>query len=57
MAALSLNAVRVVALIMRVNSPNPPRIGAIHHCCSPPWITSPARKNPTSIGGRTLKSR
>ena len=25
--------------------------GAIHQPCSPPWMTRPARKNPTSSGG------
>ena len=52
MAALSLNAVKSVAPQNSAVGANPDSTGAIHQPCNPPWMTRPARKNPTSSGPR-----
>ena len=49
-AALSLNAVRTIAVSINGKSPSEPSTGAIHQACIPPCVTKPARKKPTSKG-------
>jgi hypothetical protein len=53
-SALSLNAVNNVQPTKSGSSVRIDRTGAIHHPCSPPWMTRPARKKPTNNG--VLKS-
>ena len=49
-AALSLNAVNIVAPIKSGTSDSELSTGEIHQPCKPPCVTSPARKKPTRSG-------